>query len=122
MEFSENSFSKTYQLNGKSFLESLTVDTGTMRQKASTVEGKMKELQSAFEKVEQAVQRTGNYWIGEAGDAHRAYFEHEKPKMEEILRRLSEHARDLNAMASVYERTEREAADIAADLPSDAIT
>lgn len=103
------------------FLTSLTVDPEVMRQKAVTVEGKIREMRSAFDALELTVNKTKGYWIGEAGDAHRAYFTDRKPQIEEIFQRLTEHVRDLNQMASVYSNTEQEVKELSEDLPSDVI-
>lgn len=110
-----------YGLNLGDFLASLTVDPEVMRQKAATVEGKIREMKSAFEELGTTVDKTKNYWIGEAGDAHRTYFTDRKPEIEEIFQRLSEHVRDLNQMASVYSGTEQEVKELSEGLPSDVI-
>lgn len=101
--------------------ESLTVSTEVMQQKASAVETKIQVMKTAFDSLEQTVHRTENYWIGEAGDAHRDYFAENRPKLEEIIKRLTEHVRDLHQMKEVYAQAERGAEDLAEDLPSDVI-
>lgn len=110
-----------YGLNLDHFLSSLIVDPEVMRQKAVTVEGKIRGMRSAFDELGNIVDKTKNYWIGEAGDAHRTYFTDKKPEIEEIFQRLSEHVRELNQMASVYSLTEQEVKELSEDLPSDVI-
>ena len=121
MAILDRSVSTLFQLTVSQFVETLTVNTDVMRQKAAAVEGRIQEMQNAFASLEETVQRTQNYWIGEAGDAHRAYFEKKKPEIEEALKRLSEHVQDLYEMAAVYDNVVRDVTQISKDLPSDVI-
>lgn len=101
--------------------DTLLVDYNVMLQKASAVDQKIREMRNTFSDLETSVNKTKAYWIGEAGDAYRAYFMERKPEAEEIFKRLSEHVRDLNEMAGVYSSTEKEITAMAEDLPSDVI-
>ena len=103
------------------FLSSLTVDPDVMRSKAVVVQGKIKEMQTAFEALENTVRKTQNYWIGEAGDAHRDFFFNHKEEIEEIFKCLSEDVTDLNQMAMVYTEANNEAKEMAEELPADVI-
>lgn len=108
-------------LNLFDFISSLTVDPEVMRQKSVTTGSKINEMKKAFEALEVTVNRTNNYWIGEAGDAHREFFNSSKPEIEEMFQRLSEHARELGEMAATYSNTEREVTQISEELPFDVI-
>lgn len=103
------------------FFSSLTVDPEVMHQKSVTTGNKINEMKNVFEALEVTVNKTNNYWIGEAGDAHREIFYSAKPEIEEIFLRLSEHARELGEMAAVYSDAENTAAEISEDLPFDVI-
>lgn len=103
------------------FLSTLLVEPDALRQKASTAEKKIQAMQTVFEEMEATVNRTNNYWIGEAGDVHREYFISKKPDIEEIFQRLTEHVRELNQMASVYSNAEKEVTELVQDLPADVI-
>ena len=103
------------------FLSTLLVEPDALRQKASMAEKKIQAMQTVFEEMETTVNRTNNYWIGEAGDAHREYFTSKKPDIEEMFKRLTEHVRELNQMASVYSNVEKEVTQLAQDLPADVI-
>lgn len=103
------------------FQQSLTVDTGVMRQKAEAVQIKIQTMQNAFSELEATLNRTQNYWVGEAGDAHRSYFTEKKPEMEEIIRRLSGRVQALGRMASTYDTAEQEITEASANLPADVI-
>ena len=103
------------------FLSTLLVDPDALRKKASVAEKKIQAMQIVFEEMETTINRTNNYWIGEAGDAHREYFSSKKPDIEEMFKRLTEHVRELNQMASVYSNVEKEVTQLAQDLPADVI-
>jgi len=101
--------------------ESLQTDPELMQRKAIAVQTKINQMKTAFGNLEYAVERTGTYWLGEAGDAYRAAFDGEKENIDTIILRLFEHVRDLQNMAAVYAGIEKEIEDIANDLPSDVI-
>lgn len=107
--------------NLSDFISSLTVDPEIMRQKSVAAGGKISEMKKAFEALEATVNKTNHYWIGEAGDAHREFFNSSKPEIEEIFKRLSEHARELGEMAATYSDTERQVTQLSEDLPSNVI-
>ena len=103
------------------FMSTLLVEPDALRQKASMAEKKIQTMKTVFEEMETAVNRTNNYWIGEAGDAHREYLMSKKPDIEEMFQRLTEHVRELNQMASVYSNVEKEVTELTQDLPADVI-
>lgn len=105
----------------EAFLSTLLVEPDALRQKASVAEKKIQAMQTVFEEMETTINRTSNYWIGEAGDAHREYFSSKKADIEEMFKRLAEHVRELNQMASVYSNVEKEVTQLAQDLPADVI-
>ena len=102
-------------------LSVLTVEPDVMVAKANIVHGKIREMQTSFSALENTVNKTRNYWVGEAGDAHRELYTKQKENIEEIFKRLTEDVTDLHQMAAVYSSTEQQVADIAEDLPSDVI-
>lgn len=108
-------------LDISSLFSSLTVDPEIMYQKSVTVGEKITKMKKAFSDLETTVNKTNNYWLGEAADTHREYFNSAKPDIEEIFNRLSEHARELGEMAAVYANVEKEVIQISEDLPSDVI-
>lgn len=103
------------------FFSSLKVDPEVMRQKSVTVGDKINKMKNAFEDLEVTVNKTSNYWIGEAGDAHREYFNSAKPEIENMLKRLAEHSKELAEMAATYSTAEQEVTQLAEDLPFDVI-
>ena len=114
-------FNITDFINASDFFSSLKVDPEVMRQKSVTVGNKIKQMKQAFDELEITVQKTNNYWIGEAADTHRDFFNASKPDIEEMLKRLLEHSRELAEMAATYSNVEREVTQLSEDLPSDVI-
>lgn len=108
-------------LNLDDFFSSLKVDPEVMRQKSVTVTFKINKMKKAFDELEATVNKTNNYWIGEAADAHREFFNTSKPEIEEMFKRLSEHSRELAEMAATYSNVEKEVTQLSENLPSDVI-
>ena len=108
-------------LDPSMFFSSLKVDPEVLYQKSVTSGEKISQMKTIFEELEIIVNKTTQYWLGEAADAHREFFNASKPDIEEIFKRLSEHARELGEMAATYANVEREVAQLSEDLPSDVI-
>lgn len=116
-----NNISSVFSISVSDFLTSLTVTPEMMNEKAASVEIKIMTMKRVFAEVERTVNRTKGYWIGEAGDEHRQFYYSKQEDINEIFARLTEDVQDLRTMAAVYSKTENEAKEIAADLPSDVI-
>lgn len=106
---------------GSDLINSLLVKPEALVSKAVIVEQKVQKMQEIFEDLDTVVEKTSHYWVGEAADVHRECFISEKPEIEEILKRLMEHSKDLHQMASVYITAEQEVTEILEDLPADVI-
>lgn len=78
-------------------------------------------MQSAFSEMTSVVQRTTGYWSGDAAELHRALFEDQVPKMEEIIARFIGQADRLKQIAGNYSGAVQAAKTIVEDLPSDVI-
>lgn len=89
--------------------------------KSQNISSILGKTQQNFQEMEDIINKTESYWIGEAGEAHRQMFRDMMPHIEEITKRITEHVRDLNEIAGVYQETEREIQEIAEQLPSDVI-
>ncbi|MCC8151646.1 MAG: WXG100 family type VII secretion target [Lachnospiraceae bacterium] len=103
------------------FLSSLTVTPEVMLQKANSVQKYIRLMRQDFSNLENTVNKTQSYWIGEAGDAHREFYQSKKEEIETIFARLTEDVTDLQTMAGVYSQTEKEVTELAQDLPADVI-
>jgi len=106
---------------GLDFLSTIKVEPEVLKAKAEVVQAKMNEMKKAFDEIENTLRKTQNYWIGEAGDAHREMFYKTKDERDEIFKRFQEDVTDLNTMAAQYIATENEVKQITEELPSDVI-
>lgn len=92
-----------------------------LAEKANELNTKLTRIQGKFDSLERNVNVTKSYWIGEANDSYREKYAEFKPGVQEIIKRLEEHVRDLNAMAGVYQQAEEAANDIIEELPDNVI-
>ena len=60
------------------------------------------DMKKRFELLEETMDRTKNYWIGEAGELHRKLYNEQKDDVAQMLRRLLEHPDDLLAISENY--------------------
>lgn len=100
----------------------IKVDSAVLNSKAQTVSKSITNMEKCFEQLKTIINRTSYYWIGEAGDMHRKIYANQQPKVEEMMKRLKEHPKDLMLMAQTYEVTEKEVESMAAELPGDIIS
>lgn len=97
------------------------VESEKLETAAEQIRGQILRLNTAFEGMTEAINRTNGYWIGEAADAHRRVFLEQKTGREEAIARLTEQASDLLQMAGVYLSTENENVQIVQSLLGDVI-
>lgn len=100
----------------------IKVNTAVLHEKAQSVIKSIKNMEDSFEQLERIINRTLYYWIGEAGELHRSAYKKQKPEIEEIIRRLKEHPRDLMIIAQTYESAETMIRSISSELPGDIIS
>ncbi|MDE6957732.1 MAG: WXG100 family type VII secretion target [Lachnospiraceae bacterium] len=99
----------------------LKVAPETLKSKANEITEQIKRLSSNWEKMEQTIKNSKNYWEGEASDLHQKYCKEVEPGVNTILKRLREHPTDLLNMANLYDEAEQKADEIANALPTDII-
>lgn len=78
-------------------------------------------LKSAFSEMSSIVQRTTNYWTGDAAELHRTLFKEQVPQVEAIIARFVEQADRLKQIAGNYSGAIQDARALVEDLPSDVI-
>lgn len=100
---------------------SIEVEPSVMIAKADQVSKAISNMEQKFDELNNIVNRTCSYWIGEAGDHHRKMFYDEKEDIQKILNRLKEHPSDLKQMAAGYADTEKELLEENQRLQSDYI-
>ena len=66
-------------LDPSMFISSLKVDPEVLYQKSVTSGEKISQMKTVFEELETIVNKTTQYWLGEAADAHREFFNFAKP-------------------------------------------
>lgn len=100
----------------------IKVSTAALASKAQTVSKSVTNMANCFENLGRIIDRTSYYWIGEAGETHRRIYREQKPKIDEMMKRLKEHPADLLTISQTYESAESEVQAIAAELPADVIS
>lgn len=85
----------------------LLVKTEVMVAQANEVRTLASNMKDKFHAMEELMNKTKSYWIGEAGDIHRKRYEEQKEDIEMMLRRIYEHPDDLLQMAGIYNDAER---------------
>jgi len=100
----------------------LKVSTEALKSKASEVEKLVGNMKTSFSELEETIARTSHYWIGEAGDAHRKQYQDQKDDVDDMLKRLGEHPKDLLTMAGIYETVERDVENIGMSLSDNVIS
>ena len=99
----------------------IKVSTEVLESKSETVSKSVDNMVNCFDELERIINRTSYYWIGEAGDLHRRLYQEQKDNIEEMIKRLREHPRDLIAIAQNYQTANTRAMEIASALPGDII-
>jgi WXG100 family type VII secretion target len=99
----------------------LRVTPEILRNKSSEISGLISEIRHHFDTIESVSQKTGGYWIGEAGDQDRREYSQLKDDIEKLERRLEEHPKDLLVMAGLYSEAESEAEAVNNQLESEMI-
>jgi uncharacterized protein YukE len=77
------------------------------------------DMKQKFQTLENTMERTKYYWIGEAGELHRKLYNEQKSDVDQMLRRLLEHPDDLIQIAQNYKTGEQANVAKAQALPSD---
>lgn len=88
---------------------------------AGVVLNRIYSVERHFQKIESAVQRSANYWEGDAGDIHRRVYRDYKNEIVEVLKRFRETAQILEEISGNYMGGEASAEEEASGLPTDII-
>lgn len=89
---------------------------------ADEVEKRVENMKQRFDNLKRLVEKSKGYWIGDAGDMHRQNYVNQETNIDQVLRRLNEHPRDLRAIAQTYMTTERIVEEaIIQELPGDVL-
>jgi WXG100 family type VII secretion target len=100
----------------------LLVTPEQLNNKAAEVEKNVANMRTRFDNMKRLIDKSQNYWIGDAGDMHRQNYADQVENIELVLKRLAEHPEDLRAIAQTYSETELKIADvIVPELPGDVL-
>lgn len=99
----------------------IKVSTDALINKADVVSQNIIRMENCFAEMESIINRTAGYWIGEAGNMHRQIYREEIPTIEEMIKRLKEHPRDLIAIAQNYMVSEQNVREITNALAGNVI-
>lgn len=80
------------------------------------------DMKNRFEVLEDIMDRTKGYWIGEAGELHRKLYNEQKDDVAQMLRRLLEHPDDLLMISENYRAAESKNIQSASVLDADIIS
>lgn len=99
----------------------LKVSTSVLKAKSQEILKQIKEIEKNWKLLYDCVDKSQNYWVGEASNQHRRSIADDKQDMEQVIKKLKEHPKDMLTMAGVYIETEKQATKIANALPKDVI-
>lgn len=92
-----------------------------LKTKSDEVTVAISNMERALGRLSDIMQKTSSYWQGEAGDLHRRLYSEDKEVVDEMMKRLKEHPRDLLAIAGIYQEAEQKAVELSNMLPEDII-
>lgn len=100
---------------------SIRVTPEILKSRASDADQKIREMDRLLHDIQKKINGTGNYWIGEAGEACRKCYESRQNEVDEIMKRLKNQPKTLLTIANVYAEEEQQAVNESAPLPSNVI-
>lgn len=85
----------------------LLVTPEVLESKSAEVEKKVNNVKEKFAKMNDMIDATKEYWVGEGGDKHRETYGKFRNDIDDIIKRLSEHPAELLTMAGIYRQSEQ---------------
>lgn len=99
----------------------IEVTTEVLVGEADTVLEMTKNIESYFNEIKSAVDRSSVYWKGDAADAHRSTYSSYSEEINGIISRFKDNAESLKKIALGYAEKEMQVTQISNGLPSDII-
>ena len=99
----------------------IKTDPRELERAAQTVKTQIGRLTTIYQQTLSAVQHTGSYWIGEAGDVHRELFRSAAPDIQDMMKRMGDYTTELQQMAGVYTQAEQTATERSRGIPTQLI-
>ncbi len=99
----------------------LRVTPETLERKAGEISTEIEAVKTAFDKIDEEVRGSKQYWEGDASDAHIKYYNSIKDELYKTVSRLKENPKKLLTMAGIYKEGENENKATAQILSADII-
>lgn len=99
----------------------IRVSTNVLAEQVTTVLQRISKIEKHFQNMEDLVGRSGSYWIGDGGDAHRRVYSESKEGIETVLNNIRETAYSLDVIVQNYRQTESGQKTYSMGLPSNFI-
>lgn len=84
----------------------LKVSPDTLIRQADAIQKNVQLIRQHFDNINRRVNKSKNYWEGEASNLHVRTYSGINEQCGEIVKRLSEHPNDLLKMAGIYSENE----------------
>lgn len=95
----------------------ITVSTDVLKKQAEETKKYLQMMEEHFSALKETINKTANYWIGEAGEAQRKQYTDRISKVDEMLAGYTEHVANLEKIAGIYEEGKNAVADAVNDMP-----
>ena len=99
----------------------LKVTPETLEKMSGDIQNKIQQIKSQFHEIESEINRTPEYWEGNASEVRKKQFDTLKPEMQEALDRLQRRPEELLKMAGLYQTTENTSKEATMSLSEDVI-
>ena len=103
-------------------IATIKVSTEALEAQAEEVRRLGNDMTIRFNTLQETMDKTLGYWIGEAGDLHRKLYNEQKDNVAQMLVRLLEHPDDLLAISENYKAAEKVNVQAATLLDEDIIS
>ena len=99
----------------------IKVSTDQLKTVFANVTTRIANVQKAFDEVDQKVTHSTTYWESQGHDSMQQNFEIRKDDYQKLFKEFEQHIRNLQEIAGVYEKSEKNIAETANSLPNDLI-
>lgn len=99
----------------------IQVSTSDLMRQAQTMRTRVAAIQKRFRTIEDRINDSAYYWIGDAGDTHRQAFFESKEGIESALESFADIAQMLEEIAGEYDAAETKQVSHSSTLKTDVI-
>lgn len=94
------------------------VNTGELASQAAVVESAVNDIVKQLSELDQLLQGTSSYWMGDGGNSYRRRFKERCNEATQLMQRLQKYAPDLRSIAGIYDSKESDGVNEAKALVS----